>query len=179
MIATTKTSAADLLVQTGEGKKFDEIDWRRNSVFTLFGFAYLGIAQWFIYVTVFTRVCPHAIRFSNLSWAEKLKDKKGQIDLLKQVFYDNFIHYTFIYFPVFYAFKTMVQTGTESDENIVTKALQKYRTNFVSDNLSIWSLWVPGDLLVYACPLWMRLPLNHAISAVWTIILSHMRGGEK
>lgn len=179
IIATTKTSIADLLVQSAEGKtKIDEIDWKRNSVFTVFGFAYLGVAQWFLYVPVFARLCPNAIKFANKSWAEKLKDKAGQIDLVKQTLLDNFIHYTFIYFPVFYTFKTWLQS-TPDQGNTVVRALEKYKTNCVKDNLSMWSLWIPGDLLVYSCPIWMRLPLNHGISFVWTMILSWMRGTDK
>jgi len=183
IVATVKTSLADLIVQKGEGKK--EIDWKRNGVFTMFGFAYLGVCQWFIYVSLFTRLCPNAIRFSNLSWAEKLKDKAGQIDLIKQTAYDNFIHYTFIYFPVFYMFKELIQAdsaaaaGGGKSESLPERALGKYWKNCVTDNLYMWSLWVPGDLLVYACPIWMRLPLNHCISLAWTMILSNLRGSEK
>merc|ERR1712039_760746 len=76
IVATVKTAIADLIVQKTVEKK-EDIDWKRNGVFTAFGFAYLGCAQWFVYVTVFTRLCPGAVRFSNLSWAEKLKDKAG------------------------------------------------------------------------------------------------------
>merc|ERR1719479_353720 len=180
IVATVKTSIADLIVQKAEGKK--EIDWGRNGVFTAFGFAYLGVAQWFVYVTVFTKLCPNAIRFSNLPWAEKLKDRAGQIDLIKQTFYDNFIHYTFVYYPVFYFFKELIQSDPNIDKNPVAcaeRGIKKYWNNCVTDNLYIWALWVPGDLLVYACPIWMRLPLNHGISLVWTMILSAVRGGEK
>jgi Flp pilus assembly protein CpaB len=39
MIATLKTAAADLLVQSAiERKSVSEIDWKRTSVFALFGF---------------------------------------------------------------------------------------------------------------------------------------------
>merc|ERR1719210_160664 len=180
IVATVKTSLADLIVQKGEGKK--DIDWERNGVFTAFGFAYLGVVQWFVYVSLFTRLCPNAIRFSNLTWAEKLKDRPGQIDLLKQTAYDNFIHYTFVYYPVFYTFKEAIQSKDKKDSSFVSTvqgALAKYKKNFVQDNLYMWSLWIPGDLMVYACPIWMRLPLNHGISLVWTMILSSLRGGEK
>lgn len=182
IVATVKTSLADLIVQKGEGKK--EIDWKRNGVFTMFGFAYLGVCQWFIYVSLFTRLCPNAIRFSNLSWAEKLKDRAGQIDLIKQTCLDNFVHYTFVYYPVFYMFKEMIQAapakeGEKAEASVPERALGKYWKNSVTDNLYMWSLWVPGDLLVYACPIWMRLPLNHAISLAWTMILSNLRGSEK
>jgi len=183
MVATVKTSCADLVIQKcAEGK--EEIDWKRNGVFTAFGFAYLGIAQWFIYVSLFTRLCPNAIKFANMSWAEKLKFRAGQIDLVKQTVYDNFIHYTFVYFPVFYMFKELIQADSSKGAGIdVAKmgenALSKYWNNCVTDNLYMWSLWVPGDLLVYACPIWMRLPLNHLISLAWTMILSNLRGSEK
>lgn len=180
IVATTKTIAADIIVQKGEGAS--EIDWRRNAVFAAFGFLYLGIAQWFIYVNVFTTLCPNAIRFSNLSWAEKLKDKAGQIDLVKQVILDNFVHYTFLYFPVFYLLKEgILSKGPEPGDNtnVVERAMKKYGKNFWPDNFAIWGLWVPGDLMVYACPIWMRLPLNHGVSFIWTMILSVMRGQEK
>jgi len=58
-------------------------------------------------------------------------------------------------------------------------AMAKYQRNLVSDNLAIWGLWIPADLIIYAVPVWMRLPLNHAVSLAWTMILSWMRGGEK
>lgn len=177
IVATVKTAAADCVVQGGEGKNtFDTFDFKRNAVFTAFGFAYLGIAQWFVYVTVFTRVCPNAVRFANLTWAEKLKDKAGQKDLYKQVFLDNFVHYTFVYFPVFYCFKESIQ-GSGVNQDMVNNALAKYWNNIVTDNMAIWGLWVPMDLIIYAVPVWMRLPLNHAVSFAWTMILSWLRGG--
>jgi len=178
IVATGKTAFADYLVQSGEGKtSFDTFDFKRNAVFTAFGFAYLGACQWFIYVTVFTRLCPNAVRFANLTWAEKLKDKVGQRDLLKQVFLDQ-LHYTFVYFPVFYSFKELIQGGGISQATVMD-AMAKYQRNLVSDNLAIWGLWIPADLIIYAVPVWMRLPLNHAVSLAWTMILSWMRGGEK
>jgi len=174
IIATVKTSIADFVVQVAEGK---EIDYKRNAVFTAFGFAYLGAAQWFIYVTVFTRMCPHAVRFANLSWADKLKDKAGQIDLVKQIAVDNFVHYTFIYFPVFYVFKESIQGGG-LDSAVVHRALSKYWKNCVTDNLAMWGLWIPMDVIIYGVPVWLRLPLNHGVSFAWTMILSWMRGNE-
>jgi len=177
IVATVKTAAADLVIQKAEGKDWNDIDWKRLGVFTVFGFAYLGGAQWFVYVTVFTRLCPNAVRFSNLTWAEKLKDKAGQRDLVKQVLLDNFVHYTFIYFPVFYTFKELIQ-GDGLSIDTFKNAMKKYWGNVVPDNAAIWGLWIPADLLIYAVPVWMRLPLNHGVSFAWTMILSWMRGSE-
>jgi len=175
IVATVKTSIADLIVQTGENKK-EGIDWKRNGVFTAFGFAYLGCAQWFIYVTVFTRLCPNAIRFSNQTFAQKLKDRPGQIDLIKQTVYDNFIHYTFIYYPIFYCFKEVIQGDDSQGGTLVSRALNKYWHNSVQDNLAMWGLWIPMDIAIYSVPIWMRLPLNHCVSLAWCMILSSMRG---
>jgi hypothetical protein len=175
IIATVKTSAADLVIQTAEGK--DSIDWKRNAVFTTFGFIYLGALQWFIYVTAFSRLCPNAIKFANMPWAEKLKFRAGQIDLLKQTALDCFVHYTFIYFPVFYIFKESIQGGKDrSFVDVVRSALGSYQCNFVEDNLAMWALFIPFDLIIYAVPIWLRLPLNHGVGLVWTMFLSWMRG---
>jgi len=183
IVATVKTSAADIIVQKAEGKEWKDLDLKRNAVFTAFGFAYLGFVQWFIYVSFFTRVCPNAIVFANQPWAEKLKNRAGQIDLVKQTCLDNFVHYTFIYFPVFYTFKEFIQSDTGGAQrgiaDTVSNGLAKYKNNCVMDNMAMWGLWVPFDLIIYAVPVWMRLPLNHGVSLVWTMILSYMRGNEK
>lgn len=179
IIATVKTSCADILVQLGEDK--EHIDWKRSGVFTAFGFFYLGCCQWFIYVTVFSRLCPNAIRFANSPMSQKLKDRAGQIDLVKQTLLDNFGHYTFVYFPVFYTFKEFIQSGDNDgdDTSLFERALAKYQKNFIEDNLAIWALWIPMDIIIYACPIWMRMPLNHGVSLAWTMILSWMRGQEE
>jgi hypothetical protein len=40
LVATGKTSAADIVVQVvAEKKKWNEIDWKRNGIFVVFGFA--------------------------------------------------------------------------------------------------------------------------------------------
>ena len=58
-IATCKTSAADLLAQVvAEGKTFDEIDWKRNSIFVVFGFAYLGGFQYWLQVNKYRAWFP-------------------------------------------------------------------------------------------------------------------------
>jgi len=181
MVATVKTSLADMLVQGMEGK--DQIDYSRNAVFTAFGCFYLGAVQWFVYVTLFSRACPNAIRFANMPWAEKLKFRAGQIDLVKQTVLDNFVHYTFLYFPVFYTFKEFIQGKradgqTRSPLEIFQSAIGKYKKNFMADNMAIWALWIPMDLIIYAIPIWMRLPVNHLVSLAWTMILSKMRGSE-
>ena len=100
-------------------------------------------------------------------------------DLVKQTAFDNFIHYTFVYFPFFYVFKEAIQQETGVDATplmIATNGLSRYRDNAFEDNAKMWALWIPGDLVIYAVPIWMRLPCNHALSFVWTCYLSFLRG---
>lgn len=178
--ATGKTAAADYLVQKHLEKK-EKIDWNRNLVFTCFGGAYLGGFQWLIYVTAFRRWFPQMDKFAAQTMAEKMKNKAGQADLAKQVMFDNFVHYTFIYFPVFYVFKESIQGEkgkNRSPFDMVKGGLEKYKANFWGDNAAIWALWIPADIIIYAIPIWMRLPANHGLSFVWTCILSFMRGDK-
>ncbi len=179
IIATLKTSACDILVQQYIEKK-EKIDWIRVSVFTAFGCLYLGFFQWAIYVTLFGKLFPGMAKFANMPFKEKLKDTRGIINLCGQTAFDNFIHYTFIYFPVFYTFKEAIQgTGYEKTiETVTGKSMKKYKDNFWEDNMKIWGLWIPGDMIIYAVPMWMRLPLNHGLSFIWTCYLSFLRGGE-
>ena len=177
-LATVKTSLCDILVQKYIEKR-DEIDWKRNAVFVAFGCAYLGVFQWFIYVTLFKRWFPQTAKFANQPFREKIRNKEGLKDLCKQVAFDNFVHYTFIYFPVFYVFKEAIQ-GTGYDKtpsSVVSTGLGTYfGQNFVEDNAKMYATWIPGDFIIYAVPMWLRLPTNHALSFLWTCYLSFLRG---
>ena len=60
-------------------------------------------------MTKFKQWFPNMAVFCNQSFKQKLANTAGMFDLGKQVAFDNFIHYTFIYFPVFYVFKEAIQ----------------------------------------------------------------------
>ena len=58
-VATAKTSAADLVVQVvAERKSLSEIDWKRNGIFVVFGFAYLGGFQYWLMVNKYRQWFP-------------------------------------------------------------------------------------------------------------------------
>ena len=63
-----------------EGKSLDEIDWKRNGIFVLFGFAYLGGFQYWLMVTKYRQWFPTMDRFGKLPFADKLKDTAGMLD---------------------------------------------------------------------------------------------------
>jgi hypothetical protein len=83
-IATFKTSAADIMVQTTvEKKSFSEIDVKRNAIFLLFGLAYLGGFQWWLLINKYKQWFPTMERFGNSSLSQKLRDPAGLRDAAK------------------------------------------------------------------------------------------------
>lgn len=175
-MATVKTWLADMVVQLTDiqGQPGKSIDWRRSITFAAFGFLYIGLVQWVLYVSVLTQFCPNAITFSNEPLEAKLLNIPGQIDLVKQVLIDNFIFEVLIYFPVFYVMKELIAGHSQQP---VADGLKKYRTNIVSDNLTSMVFWIPGDCFAFAAPIFMRLPIDHTVSFLWTMVLSYRRGG--
>ena len=120
-------------------------------------------------------------RFCNQPWRQKIRNKVGIQQLFGQVAADFFIIQPFVYWPVFYMFKTYVDVdnGASSTVDIASSALEKYSGTFWQDNLGMCAFWLPADIIIYSVPVWLRLPLNHGISFVWCSILSFWRGGEK
>eukprot|EP00930_Biecheleria_cincta_P011677 TRINITY_DN11469_c0_g1_i1.p1 TRINITY_DN11469_c0_g1~~TRINITY_DN11469_c0_g1_i1.p1 ORF type:complete len:326 (+),score=62.01 TRINITY_DN11469_c0_g1_i1:116-1093(+) len=186
-LATFKTWLADLVVQSTSApasskQSFGWLDRRRSAAFAAFGFLYVGLIEWLLYVSALSTLCPRAIVFANEPWSEKLHDKVGQVDLLKQVGYDNFLMNPFIYFPVFYVIKgccmraATASKASKSSAGVLPgkpEALQQYRQNFFEDNLVSCCVWVPADLFVFAAPIYLRMPLDHLTSFVWTMLLSY------
>lgn len=177
LVATCKTWSADLLVQLHESRKSSSwrFDWKRSLTFATFGFLYIGIVQWFLYVTVLTALFPHALPFSNSPLSAKLKDSAGQLDLAGQILVDNCLFCCFIYFPVFYILKSLMQGGG-SVWSRVKAGLNKYSSNIGSDNLCSFAVWVPADVFIFAAPMFLRMPLEHATSFGWTAFMSARRG---
>ena len=171
--ATAKTAAADAVTQRYlEGA--ESIDRRRVTVFTLFGFWYLGGFQYFLYVRCFRRWFPAAEAFGDhATLAARLKDTAGLRDLAKQVFVGNFVHIPFAFLPCFYLTQEVTTHGAAASP---TTALVSYRQNLWSDCVSAWTIWIPGHAVFFSVPLWLRLPVNHAMSFLYVCLLSAMRG---
>jgi len=169
-----KTSACDLLVQKVVERR-EEIDWRRNAAFATFGFFYLGGVQYALYVPIFSRLFPNAATFASKTVAEKLKDFPGIRNLFAQVFIDQGVHHPLMYFPVFY----MIKDAVTSDKPNPERAVNEYIGNMQEDLFALWKVWVPSTFLNFAfMPMWLRIPWVASTSAIWTCILSVMRGGS-
>jgi hypothetical protein len=178
IIATAKTGAADLVAQCiMEGKSFSDIDWKRNLVFCLFGAAYLGAFQYFYQVTIFKRMFSNMEKFTNQSWAAKLKDGPGLLALGAQTTLDLGM-LTFVYLPTFYVFKAGVFGSSWSAAEWASNGINNYKNNWSKDVYDVFRVWGPADLVCFSVPLWLRLPVRHIVSFVWTAYLSFMRGAK-
>lgn len=181
MMATVKTWLADLIVQalSMRNAKSTTFDVSRSLVFAVFGFLYNGLVQWFFYVTILTALCPRAIEFANEPFHMKMHDRTGAMDLAKQVCLDNFVIAVFVYWPTFYVTRELLNGGFRRGLWFsIRTGIPKYIQNMKTDNLVNWSLWLPSDVFIFSCPMFMRLPMGHTVSFVWTMALSYMRGGE-
>ena len=55
-VATVKTSAADIMVQiVVDQRSIQDIDYKRNAIFVVFGFVYLGGFQYWLMATQYTK----------------------------------------------------------------------------------------------------------------------------
>mmetsp|Transcript_26433 Transcript_26433/g.74382 ORF Transcript_26433/g.74382 Transcript_26433/m.74382 type:complete len:298 (+) Transcript_26433:93-986(+) len=176
-IATVKTSIADIITQVAIEQK-EQIDWTRNGVFVVFGAVYLGGFQYWLQVNMFSKWFPNMARFANQSFSAKIRDTAGLIDTAKQVLFDVFIHLPLMYFPAFYAVKESVMGSSWSPVDWVRDGVTKYYNNFRKDFTAMFCLWAPADCIIFAVPLWLRLPVRHIVSLGWTSYLSFLRGSK-
>lgn len=177
IVATLKTSGADIVCQTvAEGKSFGEIDWKRNGIFVVFGFAYLGGFQWYIMVNKYRQWFPTMDRFAKLSFAEKLKDTAGILDAAKMVLFDVTVHLPMMYFPTYYTVKEFVSGSSWNPVDWVTDGCSKYYNNMSEDLTAMVKLWGPSDCIQFVLPLHIRMPFRHLVSFFWTAYVSFTRG---
>jgi len=154
-----KTAAADLFAQKViEGK--EQIDWRRNTVFSSFGFAYLGLWQYYLYAGVFPKVATRAAA---------VLGERAVAPLL--TFLDQCVHHPILYFPSFYLLRGYV--GGETAE----LSMQKCQEDFWTNLKALWVVWVPSQYINFKyMPTHLRVPFVAAVSAVWCVIMSVFRG---
>uniref|UniRef100_A0A7S1IG68 Uncharacterized protein n=1 Tax=Eutreptiella gymnastica TaxID=73025 RepID=A0A7S1IG68_9EUGL len=170
--------SADLLVQTCIERR-DRVDWKRTSSFASLAVVYSGGIQYFMCVKVFKNLFPEATKITQQSFSQMLRNTKGLSDTAKQVAVKNFFLSPFVYFPTFYFFKELAhqKEGTTFSQTART-AISKYREEMVAQNKALLKFWIPADCVIFLLPLWLRLPMIHASSFVWTSILSARSGAK-
>ena len=176
-IATAKTAAADLLAQVVIAQTpIDAVDWSRFLLFASFGAVYLGGFQYLYQVQIFKRLFD-VDAFTSQPWDEKLRDGPGLRALAAQTALDLSV-LTLVYLPTFYVFKAAVFTGSSDPSVWLSSGLGSYQGNFAKDELDLVRVWLPADLVCFSVPLYLRLPVRHVVSFVWTAYLSFARGGH-
>ena len=175
-VSAIKTSGVDLWVQLKfENRNWNEVNWRRNIFFGSFGMIYLGCVQYGIYVKLFTRMFPRTKKFAALSIREKITDKVGRTQIVKQILFDQLIHHPLLYFPCFYITKEFIQNS--NSKSPIINGLSKYKNNYKTDLRELWKLWIPATCFnFFINPLWMRVPFTALVSVLWTSIVSQLRG---
>mmetsp|Transcript_4112 Transcript_4112/g.8820 ORF Transcript_4112/g.8820 Transcript_4112/m.8820 type:complete len:258 (-) Transcript_4112:971-1744(-) len=179
VVATGKTSAADLVCQTvAEGKKLSEIDWTRNALFVVFGATYLGGFQYWIMVTKYRQWFPTMDRFGKLTLTQKLKDTAGLMDAGKMILFDIFIHLPMMYFPSYYTVKEFIYGQSWNPMDWARDGVTKYIANSKEDLTAMVQLWGPSDCIQFALPTHIRMPFRHMVSFFWTAYVSFTRGSN-
>jgi hypothetical protein len=176
-IATAKTGAADLLAQVVIAHTpLDAIDWQRSLLFCAFGAIYLGGFQYFYQVKFFRRLFD-VDAFTAQPWEKKLRDRDGLLALAAQTALDLAV-LSCVYLPTFYVFKASVFSGSTDPLEWASSGLAMYCANFAKDEFDLLRVWLPADLVCFSVPLYLRLPVRHLVSFVWTAYLSFARGGH-
>jgi len=162
MITGCKTCGADILVQKAWEKK-ENIDWRRNAVFTIFGLGYLGGFQYILYNMWFPR------------WfiGNSFRAVAGKVA------FDQTINTGVWYYPLFYIVQDAVMQGRMNTQSLYDGAA-RYSRNVVTDMTNCWKLWIPAQFInFWLVPTHIRVPYVAGISFVWTLVLSALRGDMK
>lgn len=176
-IATAKTALADLIAQVVIAQTpIAEIDYERSLLFCGFGAIYLGGFQYLYQVNIFKRLFD-VDAFTSQPWKDKLKDNDGLKALAAQTALDLTV-LTLIYLPTFYIFKAGVFSGSLDPSIWTSSGLETYQQNFAKDEFDLIRVWLPADLVCFSVPLYLRLPVRHIVSFVWTAYLSFARGGH-
>ena len=177
LIATTKTAAADLLAQTVIAHTpITEIDLQRSFLFCLFGAFYLGAFQYLYQVNIFKKMFD-VDKFTTQTWEEQIKDGPGLQALAAQTALDLTV-LTLVYLPTFYIFKASVFCGSLDPSVWISSGIDNFQSNFAKDEFDLIRVWFPADLVCFSVPLYLRLPVRHVVSFVWTAYLSFARGGH-
>merc|ERR1719333_403004 len=95
--------------------------------------------------------------------------------MVGQILVDNFVFAFFFYFPAFYFIKSVVQGGCPWYSHFQT-GLRRYWSNIIPDNLSSCAVWFPADIVIFAMPMYLRMPMEHGVSFAFTMFMSARRG---
>lgn len=167
-LSAAKAGFADVLTQTYfEGNEVESADLTRTATFIIFGGAYQGGFQYFLWNHVFERIFPGARPVMSIA----------------KVVASNTVGDIVFFFPTFYSIQQLLRSreailGDPSElSNVVPAALGRYYQNCVDDWFMSWKVWVPGHFVTYfLAPQHLRVPWAASVSFGYVCILSRIRG---
>lgn len=129
--------------------------WSRNRAFMLYGAAYQGCVQHFLYNDVYPRLFGDATTLATVA---------------QKVAFDNLVHVPFLCLPTLYMLKAIVF------ETPLRDGLDKYVQDAKGDLLwKYWAIWTPAQFFTFSvCPEHLRIPWVALVSFFWLIILSNI-----
>ena len=161
LTCSVKASAADWIAQTKASTT--TVDLQRNLAFLLYGGLYQGMAQQFMYSTVFPNMFGHEL------------DMMG---LASQVSFDMICVGPCLCLPICYAVKSLVSTA---DTRALQQGMEKYVHDVTTQGLLLkyWGLWTPVNFLTFGVvPMHFRVAFVASISFFWIFILSTTAASE-
>jgi hypothetical protein len=151
---------APILANNGDTKS--KIEIQRTIAFLLYGGFYQGMAQQYIYSTLFP------LWFGT--------DEATNINtLLTKVFFDNAIVSVCVCLPIAYLTKAIIFGKTFQD------GLDKYVEDITTRNLLFryWSIWIPAQFCTFGVvPEHLRIAFVAFVSFFWLLILSSVSANE-
>jgi len=177
-----KASAADMIAQTqemenlktsessnGDKQAIDDlnsVNISRNLGFLFYGGIYQGMAQNFIYNTLYP----------------SLFGTDDSLALVgKEVLVDNLLFAPFLCLPVAYAFKAAFTSEEPLGIDTLNIGMRKYKHDVMTNSLLLryWSIWFPCNMITFGViPPHYRVVFVAAISFFWICILSSIASSE-
>ena len=156
-----KAWLADLLIQCAVEKR-DSIDTQRSVLFATFGTTYQGVFQYLMYNRGFEVWFPG----------------RGLRNVVTKIALTNLVSDPVFFFPAFYTMREAMggERGAGAWDT-VSRALDKYRANCVTDWRNSWAIWVPAHIVTYGfCPVHLRISWMASVSFAYVMLLSFTRG---
>jgi hypothetical protein len=72
-----------------------------------------------------------------------------------------------------------VSAGRDNALKNIDTALRRCHENLWEDLKMLWLVWIPGHIITFSVPMWLRMPLTHTGSFITFCMISLMRGSTK
>jgi len=149
-----KASVADGIAQARTHSRWDDVEFRRNLAYVLYGGIFVGAACHYEYDVVF----PILFGTEHNAWTS-----------FREVVFDNFVSAPLGWLPPAYLIKAVVY------DYPLREGLEKYATDIKENDLlqKYWSVWLPAQSVSFTVvPDHLRVAFMASVSFFWFIMFS-------